>query len=386
MKFVLAPNAFKGGLSSVQACRAMARGVEQAAGPCDIVQVPFSDGGDGLVDVFCEVLGAQVIEARVTGPLGEALSSTFAYVPERRLAAVEMAKASGLALLPEERRNPELTTTFGTGELILQAIDRGAESVVVGIGGSATNDGGAGMAAALGVRFFDSRGRALVPQGGRDLTRIDSLDASRMDPRLKGIAIDVVCDVANPLLGKDGAARVYGPQKGAGPEQVESLEAGLAKLAEVIERELGLNVRSTPGAGAAGGLGAGLQAFLGAALRRGVEVMLDVVGLENHLDDADCLLTGEGRADGQLLYGKGPAGVGLCAKKRGLPCLLLAGSVDERCPDLSPSGITAVISICPGPMGLNKAMERAEENLQRATEQVVRVFLAGRGQYGEDAG
>ena len=378
MKIVLAPNAFKGCLSAAQACRAMAEGVRRAVPDCEIVQVPFSDGGDGLVDVFLELLGAEARRAEVTGPRGEPMDSQFGFLPGRRLAAVEMAKASGLALLQEGRRDPMLTTTYGTGELIRQALDCGAESLVIGIGGSATNDGGTGMAAALGIRFYDQHGQSFVPQGGQDLPRIKRLDAQGLDPRLRQTRLQVVCDVDNPLLGDTGAARVYGPQKGAGPDQVEELESGMVNLAAVIQQDLGLDVRSVPGGGAAGGLGAGLAAFLGARLRSGVEVMLEVVGLKDRLQGANCLLTAEGRADSQLAFGKGPAGVGRCAAEQGIPCFLLAGSVAEDCPDLSSWGLSAVVSICQEPCSLEQALARAGTNLGRSTEQVVRIFLSGR--------
>jgi glycerate kinase len=267
------------------------------------------------------------------------------------------------------------TSTFGTGELIRLALDQGVDHLLVGIGGSATNDGGTGMAAALGVRFLDASGREIEPVGGQ-LHQIHKIEASNRDPRLDQVTVEVVCDVDNPLLGPNGAARIYGPQKGATPEQVEQLEQGLANLADRIEADLGLDVRPLAGGGAAGGLGAGLFAFAGASLRRGVEVMLELVDMEAKLDRADLVLTAEGQLDAQIAFGKGPAGVAQAAKRQGIPCLALAGSVTPELPDIQALGLTAALSICPGPLSLDQALAQTADNLRRASEQVVRIFLA----------
>ncbi|MGF1639396.1 MAG: glycerate kinase [Rhodospirillales bacterium] len=381
MKVVVAPNAFKGCLAAADAAGAMAEGVARAAPDAGIARVPVADGGDGLVDVALAALGGEVREAWVSGPRERALRARFCHVPALRLAAIEMALASGLALRVEDERDPTRTTTRGTGEMIAAALDLGVTRIAVGIGGSATNDGGIGMATALGVRFLDDRGDAVEPVGGA-LGRIRRIDASSRDRRLEGVQIEAVCDVDNPLLGPRGATRVYGPQKGATAEQVEALEAGLANLAAVVAADLGIDVRTLPGGGAAGGLGAGLRAFLGARLRRGVDVVLDLVDLDRHLDGADLVLTGEGRIDGQTLFGKAPAGVAARARARGIPCLAIAGGVGDDLGDLHAIGIDAVFSLCREPLTLERAITEGRRLLAAATEQAVRAFLAGRGGVG----
>lgn len=374
VKIVLAPNAFKGGLTAMQAASAMEQGIRSAFPEADIRKVPVADGGDGLAEVLSDALEGEARVARVRGPLGQPLRATLYHVPAQRLAVVEMAAASGLALLAPHERNPTLTTTFGTGELIRAALDLGVRHVVVGIGGSATNDGGVGMAAALGMRFLDAARNDVAPIGAA-LGQIRRIDTSGLDPRLATLCCEAICDVDNPLLGPRGAARVYGPQKGASPAQVEELEAGLAQLADVIATDLGLDVREMPGAGAAGGLGAGLHAFLGAKLRRGVDLVLDMVGLDEQLLGADLVITAEGQIDYQTAFGKAPAGVAQRARAQGVPCLAIAGGIGECISDLHPLGIDAVFSLCPGPISLEQAMEDGPALLRAATEQVVRCFF-----------
>jgi glycerate kinase len=307
------------------------------------------------------------------------LQASFCYAPELGLAAIEMASASGLALLPAEQQNPLLTTTYGTGELISAALDLGVSHIVVGIGGSATNDGGIGMATALGMRFLDAAGRDVEPVGGalKDIRRIDT---GGLEPRIAKVRFEAICDVDNPLLGPTGAAYVYGPQKGATAEQVKQLDAGLGNLAAVIGTDLGLDVRAMPGAGAAGGLGAGLHAFLGAELRRGADLVMELVGLDEKLKSADLVLTAEGQIDFQTAFGKAPAGVALRAKAHHVPCIAIAGSIGERIEDLHEVGVNAVFSLCPGPVTLEKAMAQGPDYLRAVTEQIVRGFLASRNQ------
>lgn len=377
MKIVCAPNAFKGCLTASEAAGAMAAGVRRAVADAEVLCVPVADGGDGLVDVAVESLGGERRTVRVRGPRNETVDATFCHAPEMDFAAVEMALASGLALLPADRRDPTLTTTRGTGELIRAALDLDVSRIAVGIGGSATNDGGVGMATALGVRFLDDRQTTVEPVGG-ELERIRHIDVSGLDGRVASVKIEAVCDVDNPLCGPSGAAAVYGPQKGASPEQVEALDAGLANLADVIEKDLGIDVRELPGAGAAGGLGAGLRAFVGADLCRGVDLVLDLVDLDGKLKGAALVLTGEGQIDSQTAHGKAPAGVGAAARARGVPCIAVAGSLGEGIGDLHSVGIDAVFSLCPGPVALDDAMNRANAYLARATEQAVRGFLVGR--------
>ena len=375
MKIVLAPNAFKGSLSAMAAAVAMEQGVRAAFPAAEVIKVPVADGGDGLTEVLIDALDGQARVVTVRGPLNEPVQATLCHVPALELVAVEMAVASGLALLTPQQRNPSLTTTYGTGELIRAALDLGVRHIVVGIGGSATNDGGVGMAAALGMRFLDVAGNPVAPVGGA-LGQIHRIDASGLDPRLARLRCEAICDVDNPLLGARGAAHVYGPQKGASPAQVEELDAGLAHLADVIAADLGLDVRDLPGAGAAGGLGAGLHAFLGAELRRGVDLVLDLVGLDAHLTGADLVITAEGQIDFQTAFGKAPAGVAQRARLQGIPCMAIAGGIGERITDLHHIGIDAVFSLCHGPMTLKQAMQGGASLLQAATEQVVRCLFS----------
>ncbi len=376
-KIVLAPNAFKGCLTGAEAAAAMADGVLRVFPDCEIVKAPVADGGDGLVDVAAEALGGEIRTVTVTGPLGQPLQAAFCYVPDMAFAAVEMALASGLALLEDGQRNPDRTTTRGTGELIAAALDLGVRRIGVGIGGSATNDGGIGMATALGVRFLDARGVPVEPVGAA-LARIRHIDMTGLDPRVRDVQIEAVCDVDNPLCGPTGAAHIFGPQKGATPAQVQALDAGLENLAGVIAADLGQEVRDLPGAGAAGGLGAGLKAFCGAELRRGVDLVLDLVGLEEKLAGADLVITGEGQIDFQTVFGKAPAGVGAAARARGIPCIAIAGSVGEELGDLHAVGVDAVFALADGPLSLERSMDRAGPLLARASEQAVRLFAAAR--------
>lgn len=377
MRIVIAPNAFKGSLTSRQAALAMAQGVRRVLPEATIVVVPVADGGDGLVDVALETLDGTAHTVTVTGPNSEPVEAAFCHVPEMRFAAIEMALACGLALVPHDRRDPMTATTRGTGQLIAAAIELGVAHIAVGIGGSATNDGGIGMAAALGVRFLDGAGHDVAPIAA-NLARIRHVDLSQRLPGVAGVRFEAVCDVDNPLCGEHGASAVYGPQKGASPAQVAALDAGLANLAGVIKHDLGVDVIDLPGAGAAGGLGAGLCAFLGADLRRGIDVILELVQLPQKLADAELVLTGEGRIDRQTVFGKAPAGVAAAARARSIPCIVIAGSIGDGLGALHAIGINAVFSLCPGPIPLAEAMADAARHLAAATEQAVRGFLAGR--------
>ena len=376
MKIIVAPNAFKGSMTAGRAAVAMAEGIRLVLADVQIDLVPVADGGDGLVAVALDALQGERCKLLVTGPRFDLVEAEFCHVPEQSFAAIEMALASGLALLPEDMRDPTQTTTLGTGELILAALDLGVKKIGVGIGGSATCDGGVGMATALGARFLDAAGRPVSPVGGA-LQDIAHIDLSGLDPRIGDTHIEAVCDVENSLLGEQGAARVYGPQKGADPGQVEQLESGLKNLARVIKADFDLDVYDLPGGGAAGGLGAGLHAFLGAVLRPGVDVVLDLVGLDEKLEGADLVLTGEGQVDFQTAFGKAPAGVAMRAKKQKIPCIVVAGSVGENLGDLHKQGVDAVFSLCSGPMSLQEAMQEAEISITRVTEQMLRCFLAG---------
>ena len=378
MKILIAPNALKGSCTASAAARAIARGLRRVEPAAELIEIPVADGGDGLADLVTHALGAERVAVNVSGPRFTPVEAAFAWLPERRTAMIEMALASGLALLPEASRDAMATTTKGTGELMVAALDRGAEVLVVGLGGSATNDGGIGMAAALGYRFLGAGGLPVTPVGGQ-LEEIIRIDASQVDPRLGRVRIEAMCDVDNPLTGPKGAACIYGPQKGASPEQVAMLDAGLGHLADLIERDLGRQVRDALGAGAAGGLGAGLMAFCNASLESGAELVLELVGFDRHLDGADLVLTAEGQIDGQTRFGKAPGSVGAHARRRGVPCVAIAGGLGEDLDRLHETGIDAVVSLCSGPMSLAEAQARSEELLANAAEQVLRIFLAGAG-------
>jgi len=374
MKIIAAPNAFKGSLSAVDAAEAIRQGIHQAFPTAEVICVPVADGGDGLVNVALDVFSGQTRSYKVTGPDFTPITAALCHAPSKNLAAIEMALASGLALLPDTRRDPTRTTTLGTGELIKNSLDLKIDNLLIGIGGSATNDGGIGAAQALGYRFLDERGKPVIPTGA-NLAKIDNIDGSRRDRRLDQVHIQVACDVDNPLTGPDGAAHVYARQKGATDAQVELLDHGLAHLAEVIKKDLDLAVASLPGAGAAGGLGAGLFAFLGATLRSGVDLIFDLVQLESQIQGADLVITGEGQIDYQTVYGKAPVGVAACAAKHDIPCIALAGSIGEI-GALHEQGLDAVFTLCQGPVSLAEAMENGKELLAKTAEQAVRCFFA----------
>lgn len=376
MRILIAPDSFKGSLTAVQAARAMERGVLAAMPDARVVTVPMADGGEGTVNALVAGTGGRLVSQTVTGPLGRPVAASFGLSGDGQTAFIEMAAASGLLLVPPAERDPRVTTTFGTGELIRAALDHGASRIVIGIGGSATNDGGAGMAQALGVRLLRSDGSPVGP-GGAALLELDRIDVSGLDPRLERAEVLVACDVNNPLTGPNGAAAVYGPQKGATPEMVEILDRALGRLADVMARDLGREVRDMPGAGAAGGLGAGLVGFLGAVLRPGVELVMEAVGLDGHVAAADLVLTGEGKTDGQTLAGKVPLGVARCAAPHGVPVVVISGAVTPDAAHLLEQGVSALLSIADGPMTLDEAMARAGELLERAAAQAVRLVRVG---------
>lgn len=372
MKIVIAPDSYKGCMTAAEVAEAMGRGVRRLYPDAELDLIPMADGGEGTVQAMVDATGGRLIPATVTGPLGEPVAASFGLMGDGETAVIEMASASGLPLVPADRRNPLLTTTYGTGELIRLALEQGARRLIIGIGGSATNDGGAGMAQALGARLLDAAGRDL-PNGGGALARLDRIDISGLDPRLKNFAITVACDVDNPMTGERGAAAVFGPQKGATPDMVALLDANLQHLAAIMRRDLGQDVEQVPGAGAAGGLGAGLMAFLGATLRRGVEIVVDAVNLTGRCAGADLVLTGEGGTDFQTVRGKTPMGVARAAKVHGVPVICLSGGLGRNYREVYTVGIDAVCSIVPGPMPLAEALERGPELVEDATERALRL-------------
>ncbi len=327
MRIIIAPDSFKGSLTAAEVAASIERGVKRVLPQAETIPVPLADGGEGTVDALVSATGGRLVTKEVTGPLGERVKASYGLLGDGETAVIEMAAASGLPLVPLEKRNPMLTTTYGTGELILAALDEGCRRIIIGIGGSATNDGGAGMAQALGVKLLDEEGLD-IPYGAAGLARLDRIDISSLDRRLAQVEVLVACDVDNPLTGPRGAARVYGPQKGADPQMVEELDQILERFAAIILRDLGKDVKDIPGAGAAGGLGAGLMAFLNGRLAPGVELVLAAVKLEERIQKgADLVITGEGAINEQTVYGKTPIGVAKLAKRYHLPVIAIAGSI-----------------------------------------------------------
>ncbi len=378
MRIILAPDSFKGSLTASQVAASMARGIKKILPQAQTIKMPLSDGGEGLVDALVGATGGEILWERVTGPLGDSVQACWGLlgnVKDGKTGVIEMAAASGLMLVPPERRNPMLTTTFGTGELIRAALKRGCTRLIIGIGGSATNDGGMGMAQALGIRFLDGQGGNL-PFGGGHLTQLARIDTGGLEPALQHVSVLAACDVDNPLTGPQGASAVYGPQKGADSNMVRYLDSGLKHFADVIAKDLGIGVEHTPGAGAAGGLGAGLMAFLGAKLTPGIELVMDLVGLEKELANCDLVFTGEGRLDAQSAFGKVPVGVARRARNHGIPVIALAGSVAKAAETLHHEGITAYFSITNAPIPLEEAMQKAAENIELTIQEIMRTIAS----------
>jgi glycerate kinase len=365
MKIVVAPNSFKGSLSATQAATAIALGVREVFPNAEIAEIPIADGGDGTVEALVTARGGRYRWVNVDGPLGDPVLSSFGLIDDGKTAVVELASASGFELITAARRDPRKTSTYGFGQLLEAARLAGASSVIAGIGGSATNDGGAGMAQALGYRLLD-RDEREIPRGGLALLRLDHIDASGLDPGWRSVNVMVACDVTNPLTGPMGASYVYGPQKGADPVTVRQLDQALAHLAEVFERELGKRVLDIPGAGAAGGTGAGMIAFLDAKLTPGAALVVDASGFDDALKGADLVITGEGRVDAQTAYGKAPGEVAKRAKAARIPVLLMAGSKGSGWEALSELGVTAVVTLDEEGDKLQQLMQDAGQMLTRA--------------------
>ncbi len=379
MKVILAPDSFKGSLSAAEVCAAMERGIRSVQSEAEVVAVPLADGGEGTVEALVLATGGQTRHLSVCGPLGEPIGATYGLLGNSDIptAVVETASAAGLPLVPEDQRNPLNTTTYGLGELILDALEQGARRVLIGLGGSATNDCGAGMAQSLGARFYNTSGREIEGYlTGRLIGAVDRIDCTELQKVVTDTEFIAACDVTNPLLGPSGATYTYGPQKGADAAGLEELEANMSRIIDRIEAATGRVVRQTPGAGAAGGLGAGVMAFLDAQLQSGVELIMRESRLEEKLADADLVLTGEGRIDATTLHGKTLSGVARLAQKHNIPVISLAGSVD---PDLDlrqlqTIGIHAAFSICPGPIDLPAAMKQAPHLLQRTTAAITQLI------------
>ncbi|HAS6372528.1 TPA: glycerate kinase [Vibrio vulnificus] len=377
MKIIIAPDSYKESLTAMDVAIAIEKGFKQVLPDAHYVKLPMADGGEGTVQSMVDATGGTIIEHTVTGPLGQRVDGFFGLLGEGKTAVIEMAAASGLHLVSPELRNPLITTTLGTGELIKAALDHGVEHIIVGIGGSATNDGGIGMAQALGIKLLDAHGNALG-HGGGELAKLATIDCSQLDPRLAQVRLEVACDVDNPLCGTKGASAVFGPQKGATPEMVTILDENLAHYATVIKQQLGVDVRDMAGAGAAGGMGAALLGLLNAELRPGIEIVMDAVRLDEIVADADLVITGEGRIDSQTIHGKTPIGVARTAKKHDLPVIGIAGCLSADCGVVHEHGLDAVFAVVNRSVDLPTALAEAAENVELTARNVAAAFCMTR--------
>ena len=377
IRIVIAPQAFKQSVAARAAAIAIQRGVLQTVPDAETVLIPVADGGDGTLAALIDTTGGRYFTTPVTGPLGDDIIAQWGVMGDGQTAVIEMALASGLALIPDDRRNPRVATTYGTGQLMAAALDAGYTRIIVGLGGSATNDGGTGMASALGVRFLDADGNPLPP-GGAALTNLAHVDASGAHPALAGATLIGATDVTNPLCGDTGASAIFGPQKGATPAMVAELDACLSNLANVIASDLGIDVLDTPGSGAAGGLGAGLIAFAGCELRSGIDMVCDALDFDRHAANADLVITGEGRADRSTAFDKAPVGIARRSKALGVPTLLLAGSLGPGYEVLYQHGIDAIIPIAEEPASLESSLQNGAELLERGTARALRLYNLGR--------
>lgn len=373
MKVVIASDSYKESLHALEVCEAIEKGFTYIYPKAEYVKIPIGDGGEGTVQSLVDASCGEMVTVRVTGPLGREIDAFYGLSGDRKTAFIEMAAASGLHHVSVEERNPLITTTKGTGELILHALDQGVERIILGLGGSATNDGGAGMLSALGVRFLEQDGHELKPVGG-NLHKVAVIDRTNFDKRLAYTQIEAACDVNNPLIGQEGATYIFGPQKGATPEMLEVLERNLQHYAGVIKESLQVDVSYIPGAGAAGGLGAAVVAFLQSTLRKGIDIVLDYTQFDKHVENADLVITGEGRIDEQTSYGKAPVGVARRAKKYGVPVVAIAGSVSPNCISVYEEGIDAVFSAVTGAMTLEEAYHTGRQNIELTARNIAAVW------------
>ncbi|MFZ4832592.1 glycerate kinase [Rouxiella sp. Mn2063] len=373
IRFVLAPDSFKESMTAKQVCQAMEAGLKILFPEAEFIHVPMADGGEGTMQSLIDATGGEIYSKTVSGPVGQNVAAQFGIIHSQQTAVIEMASASGIQYTNQHTKNPLEATTYGTGELIKASLDKGVKKIILGIGGSATNDGGAGMAAALGVRFLDKHGAALPPGGGA-LGLLSTIDISGMDSRIADVEFIVACDVTNPLCGETGASNVFGPQKGATPEMIATLDAGLAHYAQIIFEQLGRVVKDVPGAGAAGGLGAGLMAFTQCNMARGIDIVTEYSGLSDKLRGADYCLTGEGGIDFQTKFGKTPYGVAQVARSHGVPVIALAGYIGAGVNELYSEGIDAIFGIVPGAASIETLLAQGPENIARTCENIGRLL------------
>lgn len=376
MKIVIAPDSYKESLSALDVATAIEQGFSEIFPDAEYVKIPVADGGEGTVEAMVEATEGRIVRISVTGPLGEQVEGFYGLAGDEKSAFIEMAAASGLELVPQEKRDPLKTTSWGTGELIRHALDGGVKHIIIGIGGSATNDGGAGMVQALGAKLLNGDGEQIAP-GGSALESLQSIDISELDERLKNCRIEVACDVTNLLTGKKGASAVFGPQKGATPEMISRLDSALERYANIIERDLDINVLELSGGGAAGGMGAALYAFCGADLRPGIEIVTEALGLAEQLADADLVITGEGRIDSQTIHGKVPVGVAKVAKRYNKPVIGIAGSLTADAGVVHDHGLDAVFSVLYTVCTLEEALRNARDNVRMTARNVAAVLKVG---------
>lgn len=377
IKVLIAIDSFKGSISSAKGSEAISSGIKDIYPDAEIVTLPLADGGEGTVETLVQATGGKLVEKEVMGPLKEKVEAIYGILGDGKTAVIEVAAACGLPLVPFHQRDPLFTTTYGVGELILDAIEKGCREFVIGLGGSATNDAGIGMLQALGFRFYNMENQK-VGVDGQALTDIWKIDLEHVHTKLKECTFKVACDVKNPLYGSEGAAYIFGPQKGATPETVEQLDKGLKHIAEIVLEELGVDINQIKGAGAAGGLGAAFSGFLNADLQSGIELILEIIEMEKRMQGADFIITGEGKLDGQTSMGKAPLGVAKLAQTYKIPVVALAGSITEETAALNELGVTSFFSIVNTPMMLDEAMDSivTYNNLRSTTNQLFRLLKA----------
>ena len=376
MNIVIAPDSYKESLTALEVCDAIEAGFSQVLPNADYRKLPMADGGEGTVQSLVDASGGTIRHVQVTGPLGDQVEAFFGLMGDGKTAVIEMAAASGLHLVPPASRNPLQTTSYGTGELIRIAMDEGVNHLIIGIGGSATNDGGIGMAQALGARFLDKTSRE-IGYGGGALAHLERIELGDLDPRLASVSIEVACDVDNPLCGPTGASAVFGPQKGATEAMVAQLDANLSRYASLIETQLGKPVLTVPGAGAAGGMGAALLGLLQAQLRPGIEIVMDAVDLNGAVKDADLVITGEGRIDSQTIFGKTPHGVARTARAHGKAVIAIAGCMSNDYAVVHEHGIDAVFAVVPRSVSLEEALRDAALNVRLTARNVAEALAVG---------
>ncbi|MBC5997087.1 glycerate kinase [Romboutsia ilealis] len=373
MKFVLAPDSFKESLTAQEVADAMEIGIKKVFPNAECVKVPMADGGEGTVQSLVDGTDGKIYEVAVTGPLGKIVNARYGILGDNETAVIEMAEASGIHYVEKEKRNPLITTTYGTGEVIKEALNKGVKKIIIGIGGSATNDGGAGMIQALGGRLLDKEGNDLS-FGGGSLDKLDRIDLTKFDERINKVKVEVACDVNNTLTGEEGASAIFGPQKGATPDLVKLLDKNLGHYAQIVKEQLGKDMANEKGAGAAGGLGFALLTFCNGELKPGIDIVIEYSNLDTKIQGASYVLTGEGSIDGQTKFGKTPYGVAQVAKKYDIPVIAVAGNVGSGTEELYGLGFNSILSIMPGVMTLDKALVTGKKNIENTVENIARLL------------